>query len=418
MRLLLPFIIFLVVPLSVYPQQTELQKRDVRITVLPGIGTNGLESTNYTARFSLNIFGGYHGGIDGVEIGPVNLNRRYVRGFQIGGLNYSGGEMKGINLAFGGNYSRRDMTGIQVAGFVNASEGVIQGIQLAGIANSNWQSTLGVQIAGITNISRQEVQGIQIAGIANANYNNAQGIYFSGFGNFNTGQAQGFFFGGVANVARDFLGFSGAGIVNATREMNGIQFSGLLNVAYHATGMQIGLINVAREFQGIPIGLVSAYGNGRHNVDVWTTDGGFTHIGLKLGTRHIYNMVSIGYNPLIENRDVWSWGWTIGSYRDLAERWNDSRYQGYFSKSDFSIQNIQEGRAAISLDNIYSYRFMLGKDFSNRFKMYAGPSLNLLISKQEIANEYTWYSIISGTTRDRGWRTWIGLTVGMQFFNH
>ncbi len=411
-------ILILLSPALLFAQQSDRPHRDVRVTIVPGLSTNGIEAQNYTAKYSLNLIAGYHGGIDRFEIGPVNINRFYTRGVQIGAVNYSGGGMQGVNLAGAVNFSRRDMRGLQIAGLINASEGVIQGIQLAGIANSNWQSTLGIQLAGITNISRQEVQGVQFAGGVNASYDNAQGIYFAGFGNFNTGNAQGFFFSGVTNVATDFQGFSSAGLVNVTRYMHGIQFSGLLNVAYRATGMQIGLINIAREFSGFPVGLISAYGNGRHNIDLWTTDGGFTHIGLKLGTRHIYNMVSLGYNPLIEKEDVWSWGWTIGSYRDLAERFYDSKYDGYFSKSDFSIQNIQEGRAAISLDNIYSYRLMLGKDFRSGFKMYAGPSLNLLISKKEIANEYTWYSILSGTTRDRGWRVWLGFSVGMQFFSH
>lgn len=401
-----------------HAQQRELEERKVRITLLPGIGTNGINATDYTARFSLNLLAGYNGGLDGAEIGPVNINTRYTRGFQAGALNISGGRMEGFNIAGAANYSRRDMNGLQVAGLVNASEGNLQGIQVAGIANANWQSLLGIQIAGITNISRSEVLGIQIAGFVNANYGKAQGIYVSGFGNFNTGTAQGIFFGGVVNAARDFQGFSSAGVVNATRNMNGIQVSGLVNTAYRGTGMQIAPINVARSFRGIPVGLISAYGNGRHNIDVWTTDGGFSHIGLKLGTTDIYNMLSVGYNPLIRDRDVWSWGWTIGSYRDLAERRNNPEYEGWFTKSDFSIQNIQEGRAAISLDNLFTYRMMIGRDFSSGFKMYAGPSLNLLVSKQEEANEYTWYSILSGSTRDRGWRFWAGLTIGMQLFDH
>ncbi len=417
-KLLLILVLAISTPLLVYSQEKELQKRDVRFTFIYPMSTNGIESTDYTARFSLNLLAGYHGGLDGFEIGPVNVNRHYSRGVQLGLLNATGGVMEGVNIAAGANLSQLDMTGLQLAGFVNASRGAIQGIQLAGVANSNWQNTLGIQIAGITNVSRQEVQGIQIAGITNANYDNAQGVYVSGVVNVNAGRAQGFFFSGVTNLSRDFQGISGAGVLNATRFMHGIQFSGLANVAYSATGVQIGLINVAREFQGIPVGLISLYGDGRHNIDVWTTDGGFSHVGLKLGTKHIYNMVSIGYNPLINDRDVWSLGWTIGSYRDLVERWGDSKYDGYFSKSDFTIKNIQEGRAAISLDNMYTYRFMLGKDFSGGFKMYAGPSLNLLISKEDVANQYTWYSIISGTTRDRGWRVWLGLSIGMQFLSH
>jgi hypothetical protein len=408
----------LCLPEGLSARQTELDERKVRISLLPGLSTNGLDATRYTARFSLNLIAGYNGGLDGFEMGPLNINSRYSRGAQIGGFNISGGEMEGVNLAAAANYSRRNMSGVHLAGGLNISEGTIQGIQLAGIANANWQNLLGIQLAGVTNVSRGEVLGIQIAGLVNANTGRAQGVYISGFGNFNTGIAQGFFFGGVANVARDFQGISGAGLVNATRNMHGVQFSGLINTAYRGTGIQIAPINIAREFSGIPVGLISAYGDGRHNIDIWTSDGGFSHVGLKLGTTHVYNMVSLGYNPLIQDRDVWSWGWTIGSYRDLYERWRNPRWQGYFSKSDFSIKNIQEGRAAISLDNLFTYRWMIGRDFASGFKMYAGPTANLLVSKQEEANEYTWYSILSGSTRDRGWRFWVGLNIGMQFFPH
>lgn len=401
-----------------FAQQRELEQRPLRITLLPGMGTNVINATDYTARFSLNLIAGYNGGLDGAEIGPININTQYTRGFQAGALNISGGRMEGANLAGAANYSRQDMNGFQAAGLLNLSEGNLQGIQLAGIANANWQSLLGIQIAGITNVSRSEVLGIQIAGIVNANYGKAQGIYVSGFGNFNTGTAQGFFFAGVANAARDFQGISSAGLVNTTRNMRGIQVSGFINTVYRGTGVQIAPINVGRNFRGIPVGLISAYANGRHNLDIWTTDGGFSHIGLKLGTTDIYNMISVGYNPLITDRDVWSWGWTIGSYRDLAERRNNPDYAGWFTKSDFSIQNIQEGRAAISLDNLFTYRYLIGRDVARAFKIYAGPSLNLLVSKQEEANEYTWYSLLSGSTRDRGWRLWAGLTVGVQFFDH
>lgn len=102
--------------------------------------------------------------------------------------------------------------------------------------------------------------------------------------------------------------------------------------------------------------------------------------------------------------------------RDLADRWRNSKFDSYFLRVTLQFKNVQEGRTAQSLDNIY--RFMSGKDFINEFKMYTGPSLNLLISKQEEANKYTWYSIISGAIRDRSWRVWLGISVGMQFFSH
>ncbi len=413
------FLLIIIMPLYIQAQQdTSLEYRAFRVTLIPGLSSNGIEAHRYTAKYSLNILGGYHGGLEGYEIGFININERYTNGLQIGGINASGGEMNGINIAAIMNLSRREMTGIQFASIANAAEGELVGIQAAGFINTGFRSVIGLQVAGIGNIARGDMLGLQFAGLFNASTDDARGLMFAGFGNFNADLAQGLFFAGIANMSRDTQGLTLAGLVNITRRMQGFQLSGLANIAYRVQGMQVGLFNYAHDFEGIPVGLISYYGNGRKNIDTWTTDGGFQNIGIKLGTTSIYNMLFFGYNPFLKDRDVWTIGWSIGSYTPLDEAWNHSRYQGYFRMRDFTVQQVQEGRIRTQLNTIYSYRYLIGKDITGGFGLYAGPNLNFLISREARSNEYSWYSIFRGERGGSDFAFWVGFTVGIQFFGH
>ncbi|TVR15621.1 MAG: hypothetical protein EA391_10250 [Balneolaceae bacterium] len=396
----------------------ELEYRLVRISIIPGLSTNGIDAVHYTARYSLNLLGGYHGGLDGFELGIINMNQVYTRGIQVGAFNASGGVMNGVNVAALANFSRRNMTGVQVSGLANISEMSLQGIQVSSFVNAGYGSVRGVQVAGIGNITRQDLQGFQFAGIFNASVDDSQGFQFAGVGNLNVDRQQGFAFAGVTNLSRDMQGFAIAGALNMTRNLQGFQVSGLANIAYRVRGMQVGLINLAHDFDGIPIGLISYYNNGRHNLDVWMSDAGFQNIGLKLGTRDIYNMVSLGYNPFLRDRDVWTLGWTIGTYKPLDEAWDNPRYEGYFRMRDLSIQNVQEGSFSTRLNSIYSFRYLIGRDLSGGFGIYAGPSFNLLLSREARSNEYAWYSILRGERGGSDFTLWVGFSAGFQFFGH
>ena len=411
--------------------EDDLLYRKYRVTLVPGLSSNGIDAFRYNAKYSLNILAGYHGGIDGYEIGLVNINRYFARGLQLGLLNASGGEMSGIQLsAFGnlstgpqsgiqisgmGNISGSSMQGIQLAGFGNVSTSDIQGIQAAGLMNiaSDMQ---GLQFSGIGNLSGGDMQGIQFAGIFNLTADNSQGLLFSGITNISGTTSQGVAMSGIANISRDFQGVGGAGILNLSESFQGIQFAGITNIAERGQGIQIGLVNYAREFEGFPVGLISYYGNGRKNLDLWFSDGGFTHLGLTLGTNPVYNKLSLGFNPLIGDRDVWSISWSIGSYRTLDDAWNRPNLRNYFSTHDFTIQRIFDGGWDDTPNAIFSYKYLLGKNVTPKTALYIGPSANLQVSKQAGNSDYTWYSISEGTRAGRDVRFWIGFTAGVRIF--
>lgn len=407
---------FIGIQISEAQQNPDLEYRTFRLTFVPGLSTNGVEAPNYSAKYSINILGGYHGALDGYEIGIVNINKYYAEGLQLGVVNGTGGHMSGLGLASLVNFAGEGMQGLHLAGIANVSGEYIQGLQFSGILNIGGGGMQGLQFAGIGNLAGEDVQGIQAAGIFNATGEESLGMMMAGIGNFSGGFNQGMMMSGILNVAMETQGISMAGILNVGGTMQGIQLAGIANIADEAQGVQVGLINIANEFEGVPVGLISLYGNGRKNVDVWFSDGGYTNVGLKLGTMEIYNMVSLGYNSVLNSEDLWSFGWSIGSHRPLEDAWKSDTFEGYFRMKDLNIQSIQDDDDNVFKTNIFSLRYMLGKRFTNDFGIYAGPTLNFLIQDEDEKQDYSWYSIFDGNRWGKDFEFWIGFTTGIQLF--
>ena len=388
-------------------KEYDLEYRTFRFTLIPGLSTNGIDAVNYASKYSWNILGGYHGALDeGFELGGLfNANKYYAHGVQIAGLaNYSGKETAGVQFAGIGNYSGSQMQGIQFAGIGNWSNDDMQGLQFSGIFNLSGNVSQGVQASGIANIAKEDMQGLFGSGIGNISGGSMQGLLFSGIFNIAREDMQGIAASGVLNYSKTFQGISFS-TININQMAQGIQ-SGVLNVAEEAQGIQIGLVNYAKEFQGVPVGLISYYQNGRTNIDAWTSETGFSNIGLKLGTNEVYNMISIGYNPLID-RNVWQVGWSIGRLHE---------YEHHFLYSDFSIFKINEGEWTSDLNSKFKYRLLFGKEFTDGLKLYGGPTFNMLISRVPGRDDYTQYRIFDFGAKGREYVFWVGLSVGVELF--
>jgi hypothetical protein len=445
----------------------DLLFRKFRVSIVPGLSTNGLNAPQYSAKYSLNIIAGNNGGLDGYELGLVNINQRYARGFQAGLLNVTGGDMSGVNFAGLLNTSGGPMQGIQGAGIMNISQAGIAGMQFAGIGNIAGQSIEGIQAAGIFNIGGSSLEGLQFAGImnisggeiaglqgagvmnisrmamnglqvagsvniaggsleglqlaggANIAGGNMEGLQLSGGVNIARTNMEGLQLAGGANIARFGEGLQIAGGANISQTFEGLQISGFLNYAARMEGVQIGVLNLARDFEGVPLGLISLYGNGRKNLDIWVNEAGFVHAGFKTGTEEVYNMISVGYNPAITDRDVLSLGWTIGRHRSLTEAWNRPGLDDYFVNADLSFTKIVEGDDLDNIDklnNLFTWRYLMGRTFGDNFSVYAGPSLNVLVSEDARNDDYTAYTIFERSTSDYDVKGWIGFTFGMQLF--
>lgn len=463
----------LLIALFIFPTQDvlgqdnkeDLDYRKWRVTLFPPLSTNGTDAVNYTARYSINLLVGYHGGLDGAEFGGlVNYNKYYTNGLQIAGLaNATGGEMAGLNIAGLANISSQDMSGIQFAGVGNISgkdlEGIqaaglfniagetssglqfagignvakddIEGLQGAGILNAAWGDISGLQVAGISNIARNSVEGLQVSGGFNFAGDDLSGLQISSGANVALGEIEGLMITGGVNVARkdasgllisgglnianELEGASISGGANIAKELTGLQFAGLLNASQKATGLQIGLINVAKEFDGVPVGFISYYGNGRKNLDVRFSDGGFTDIGLTLGTYRVYNSALFGYNTLLD-RNVYRVGLAVGLEKNIQDAFPNWSSESVFVNQEFSVTHQFEEEWSRDLNLIYSYKYLLGKRFGNGFSIYGGPTFNAQISRVQGADDYSWYSMWSPEWEGRDYQFWVGFTAGVRLF--
>jgi hypothetical protein len=133
-------------------------------------------------NLSLNILGGYTGGVNGLELGGLfNLDKRNVQ------------------------Y-------LQAAGLFNVVGGNVKGLQAGGINNTVLGSVVGLQAGGISNFARQGLSGVQVAGVANMSHGDMKGLQVSG-------------------------------VFNYAKRLRGVQI-GLINIAGESDGYSFGLINI------------------------------------------------------------------------------------------------------------------------------------------------------------------------------
>lgn len=466
-RILPAFLMLLMsLPTSVFAQSgsENLEYRKWRLTIIPPLSTNGVLAPSYTAKYSINVLGGYHGGLNGGEVGLLfNATKYYSSGFQLaGGINYTKGYMEGFNIAGISNISRQDMSGIQLAGAANisgddlegiqgtfglniskgstsglqfagignASNSYLEGLQVAGIFNATARDISGLQAAGFVNIAKDNVEGLQASGIlnfagddisgmqvtggANIAIGDLEGLLVSGAFNYSKGSASGLLASGGINVATDIEGLAFAGIGNVANTLTGMQVGGF-NFSEEATGLQIGILNIAKEFEGAPIGVLSLYGNGRKNLDVRFSDAGFTDFSITTGTHRVYNMAMFGINSALD-RDVYRIGFAVGLEKNIQDSFENVESTTLFVNQEFSMHHLFEGDWDRTLNYIYSYKYLIGNRFNNGLSLYGGPSVNMQVTRVSNSNDYTWYSLWSPERKGREYRFWVGFTVGMRVF--
>ena len=139
--------------------------RSFQVSLIPYLGSNWKVSGSITNRVSVNLLAGYSGGLKGVEIGGLNIDRNDIRGIQFGVLgNIVGGTGKGWQLGILFNYNISQFDGVQVGGLMNYSQ-YVDGVQIATLLNIAEKENSGIQIAGFINYATI-VNGVQL-GIIN-----------------------------------------------------------------------------------------------------------------------------------------------------------------------------------------------------------------------------------------------------------
>jgi hypothetical protein len=342
--------------------------RPFQVSVIPGLSTHGKLSGQVINNFSLNLFGGYTGGVNGLEVGGLfNIDKKAVKYIQGAGLfNIVGGNVIGLQVAGIHNTVLDSVKGIQIAGVNNMVKGNFAGWQLGGIYNHVAGTFKGAQIAGISNYSRKKVSGVQIAGV----------------GNF------------------------------SNREMSGAQVAGVFNYAKKMKGVQIGLINVSNTFDGLGIGLINVVFKGYHKLSFSTNEVLNTNAAFKTGNSRLYNILQAGMH-VKEPKEylMFSFGYGLGTELPLGKTFSfntevTSQYMFLGSWEHLNLLN----KAHLNL-NIKFGRF---------FSIFGGPSFAAYYSNQTTAvNGYKLNLLPAGyKTYDlrNNLTGWIGWNAGINFF--
>lgn len=341
-------------------------ERPFQVSVAPGLSTHGKMSGQVVNNFSLNMFGGYSGGLKGVEIGGLfNINRSHAQGFQAGGLfNHTGGKQ----------------VGFQAGGLSNTILESATGFQVAGIANYNRTWMTGFQAAGVANFNGGEFKGFQVAGVYNHAGKNVAGVQVSGVGNF------------------------------AKQNLNGVQIGGVFNYAKHNRGLQIGLINYSDTSDGFSIGLINIVRKGYHKWYIGTDETMDLTTSIKSGNRKLYSIFLGGMN-LDENNKLYAFGYGLGT------EWVNTRF--FALSTDLTSQYLYLGSwDYLNLLN----RFSLNLHFriSKGFAIYGGPSFNAYYSDQPFSKPGYAVKIPDNGYQqfnwDGNWRGWGGWHAGIAIF--
>lgn len=342
-------------------------ERPFQLSITPGLSTHGRMSSQVVNNFSLNVFGGYSGGVNGVELGGLfNLDKKNVKFFQAAGLfNIVGGSMKGVQLAGINNTVLDSVKGFQAAGINNHVAGKFSGFQLAGIYNHVSDSMKGFQLGGIGNYARRKVTGTQIAGVVNF----------------------------------------------ANKQMDGTQIAGVINYAKNIKGAQIGLINIADSLDGYAIGLLNFVVNGYHKLSFSTDEMINTNASLKTGSRKFYDILQAGMNWGKPDEKVYSFGYGWGS---------EGRLGKFFSVNPELIAQYLYLGTWDYLNLLGKFRLNFTIKFGKYVSVFAGPVLNGYYSEQPFPvtgykpplppsgyHNFSYSDKVSG---------WIGWNAGINFF--
>jgi hypothetical protein len=367
-----------------------------QVSFLPFLGSNEGKSARITNNFSLNLLAGTNGGVDGIELGGlVNTVTGNVRGFQMAGL---------------GNVVVGDLRGTQIGGLFNANGGHTAGWQVGGVMNIN-RRTHGFQLAGMANISSYEFSGAQAAGLFNvAGPEGGHRIQLSG----------------LFNVSGNRVFWQTAGLFNVAEDVEFLQVSSFLNVADDVRGVQIGLINVADTVSGVSIGLLNFVRDGYNRVELSYGDALQANLGLKFGGHRFYNILHLGgawheqsiTSPPGETRTDQLMSWGIGYGFGTSARLGN---RGLMNIELVSIHINEQESWTNQLNLLNQGRLTFDWRLGRRFSIFAGGSINLMVSNlydadtgvygSVIAPEQTWSDEVYGRTNIK---MWPGFNVGVR----
>jgi hypothetical protein len=366
--------------------------RPVSISFVPGFSTNGSQARDVSSNFSLNIIGGCLGRLHGVELGGVfNIEEEEVLGYQAAGaVNVLGGDFGGLQQAGAANVVGGEFAGVQQAGVLNVVAGDMLILQQAGAVNIVGGDFAGVQQAGAVNVVGGDGGVLQMAGAVNIAGQDFAGVQMAG----------------AVNIAAEYLGGLQLSTVNIAEEFSGAQV-GVVNIAGTGRGLQLGVVNIAEEMD-VPIGLVSIVENGQFHVNAWASEFSLANIGIKTGSRTIYNVFTLGWQPDGDSNRLLA-GLGIGGHIALDRLFVDIDAVGHSVYR--GTGSFEEGGGGL----LSSLRLTGGWQLTDMLAVTAGPTLSVWVSDADNGSEIPFYDLpLYRYDGDVKVRIWPGFTVGLQ----
>ena len=376
-----------VIPGFLQSQDSEQMKtKAFQVGLFTPLSTNGLDSWNCNNNFSLNILGGYAGGVDGVEFSSlVSVLKTDMVGAQFTGL---------------GNIVLRDLKGTQFSGLYNIVDGEVKAAQFAGLINVNCSKTKGFQASGLINLSVDSLTGLQVTGLLNYS-KGFKATQISGLTNVNSVNLKGAQIAGLTNI-------------NAGR-LSGVQIAGLFNYTKMLNGTQIGTINYVDSLEsGVPIGFLSFVRHGYMSFEISSTETMYGVASFKTGIRQFYNILSVGWGYR-DGMSLFGWGYGIGTLIPAG------------NKVDIGIEGlcyqVNEGEWFTNRLNLLNkLNFTVAWNVSRHFTLFVGPSWNVAVSDvwdevgEPIEAHIAPWSVFDETT-DNGYniKMYPGFIAGVRF---
>jgi hypothetical protein len=332
--------------------------KPLSVTLVPPVGTNWPDSGRVANTFALGLLGAHAGRVDGLAaaFGATWVERRLTGAQAALGFNVAGGDVQGLQVSLGANVGAARLHGLQASLGGNVAAGEATGAQASLGGNVAAAGVTGLQAAVGANVAAGRLRGLQ----ASAGFNLATGEGSAGL------QAS----AGV-NVARELAGAQ-LSLLNVGGDVTGAQV-GLVNVARRVTGVQLGLVNVAGEVHGTPIGLLSFAGNGMFRVQGWTSDVAVANVGLKFGGRHLYTLLTAGYQPGGADTRRVVHGLGFGAHLPLGAFWLEADVVGSSVRPSFFA--FRETRNVLA-----QTRLVAGFQLAERFGVFAGATANAFVN--------------------------------------
>ena len=363
-------------------------------SLTPGLGTHGKMSSQVINKFSLNLLGGYTGGVNGVEIAAgFNISKNEVRYLQIAGVfNIVSKSLTGVQTAGLYNHVLDSLTGVQVAGFGNVAGKKLKGVQVAGFFNKAL-SIQGVQVAGAINLVKANSKGAQVSALLNRSADSFQGVQVTGTLNI---------------IRKDMSGLQLAGLGNVGKNrVSGLQLAPF-NYAKNLKGTQIGIVNIADSTSGYSIGIINIVKYGKSEISIYSNEIVPFNIAWKTGSRKIYTILLAGssVNP---NRKAYVYGIGVGKEFRLNTR------LGFVT--EVTNQTVYAGNWEKTL-TLYRLQTALSLKLSKRLLLSAGPSFTVMTPKKsDEVKDYQAFPPKSYASFDLGNKasSWFGWQAGVSW---